>query len=245
MRAHARRIAAVLFVVFAALAAGWGFWSWKSAPYLKARMVANILAGRDPCDVNARGTPTLIRRYPEAYVLLSRCDVADDAEWASRELQRLAKERPTALVRAAIEEPAPDVRWAFLDLVENHPAYDRRVPLPLRIEHIAVHAVRRMDRPDGRTLTPGQESALREGRMEALTPLRNVLRNGHCGALPALDLIGEQPTPEDLREAGSTLSRAASDPLTDLPRTVQEHCLAQVAERSAPKTDGSFGMARP
>lgn len=245
MRAKARRLLGILFVVFLALAIGWGVWSRSSGPYLRARMVANVLAGRNPCDVNAKGIPGVIRRYPELYVFLSRCSVADDAEWASAELQRLAKNHPRALLRAAIDEGAPDVRWAFLDLAETNAGYDRDVPLPLRIEHIAVHAVRRMDRPDGRTLTPGQESALREGRLDAITPLRNVLRNGHCGALPALDLIGEQPTAEDLREAGLTLSRAASDPLSDLPRTVQEHCLAKVAERSAPKTDGNFGMARP
>lgn len=245
MRARARIVTAVLFVLFVALAIGWTVWSRSSGPYLRARMVANVLAGRNPCDVNAKGIPSLIRRYPEAYVLLSRCSVVEDAEWASRELGRLAKERPVALVRAAIDEPAPDVRWAFFDLVETHPRYDRDVPLALRIEHIAVHAVRRMDRPDGRTLTAGQESALREGRLDAITPLRNVLRNGHCGALPAFELIGEQPTPEDLREAGSTLARAASDPLSGLSRTVQEHCLAKVAERSAPKTDGGFGVARP
>lgn len=239
-----RRVIASCLLLAVGAAGAWLHWSWNLSPVIRARVVANVLAGRSPCDAGDPTAPprNVVERFPALLATASGCQPADAATWASAELQRLAADHPAALARAAALERSPAARWALLDLVENHRSYVRHVPFAQRLEHASVHAVRRLDRPGGRPLSAAQQAALHEDPAEALRSLRNVLRQGHCGALAAYDLLGASPAGEDLHAAGAALAREAADPLSPFPPAVRESCLARIAERSAPSTDGAFGV---
>ncbi len=241
-----RRALAAVFLVLAAACGAIAWWRAVPAPLARAKQVADVLSGREQERLSktdghlekaeqwllwARGIP------PSEYVV-------SNAEWATRELPRLAKHHPRALGRVASVEPSPDVRWALLDVIEDHPAWGE-VPFDKRLEHVTMRVSRRLSRPNAKPMTLAQIATLKAGGEEAGNVLRRLVREGHCGALAGMEILELKATQEDLGAAAGALVKAATDPFTDLTPTIQDHCRDVFHSLGAPKTDGEFHVIPP
>lgn len=215
-------------------------WTRSWGPDARARRVAEILSG----------VPHPARSWADSVLDVWEGAMAEGtpsarAQWAAIELGRLAKGRPRSLARAAGGVSSPDVRFAFLDVIDETRAY-AEVPAPMRLEHVASHAVFRHDHPDAAPLSEAEVEALRSDRAAAARALRNALGAGHCGALAGYDAIGERPDARILIAAAETIARSAASPmLSDLDAEALDHCRSRIADLAAPTTDGGANVVPP
>lgn len=219
-----------------------GLVGWKSVwgPDARARRVSEIMSGQPAHPDRAAAD--------KALDILFKGTIGDGPverqQWATLELGRLAKGHPRSLARAAAGT-TPDVRFAFLDVIEKSGAY-ADLPIAMRVEHAAVHVSRRLDREGASGFTPAQEEALRADEGEALRVLRNALVAGHCGALAGYDLLGERPKPQDYVAAAEALARSAAQPLyAEMDEATVDRCRDVIARRAAPTTDGGLHVVEP
>ena len=235
-RTHA--IVAALVVV--GLLAGLIGWKTVWGPDARARRVSEIMSGKAPHPDRAWADQVLD--------LFFKGTIGDGpverSQWATLELGQLGKDRPRSLARAAAGT-TPDVRFAFLDVIEKSGAY-ADLPTAMRLEHAAVHVSRRLDREGSSGFTPAQEDALRADRAESLRVLRNALVAGHCGSLTGYDLLGEKPKPQDYVAAAEALARAWAQPLyAEMDEATIDRCRDLIAARAAPTTDGGLHVVQP
>ena len=225
--------AVALVAVLVALVGWTRFWG----PDARARRVAETMSG----------TPHPARTWADSLLdawskAMTEGTATARAEWATRELGRLAKDHPRSLAKAAAGVSSPDVRFAFLDVIDETSAY-AEVPAAMRLEHVASHAVFRHDHAGAAPLSPAEIEALQADRPAALRALRNALGAGHCGALAGYDALGERPDPRILIAAAETIARSAGSPmLSDLDPEALDHCRAKIAARAAPTTDGAANV---
>ncbi|HUR29772.1 MAG TPA: hypothetical protein VM509_16390 [Planctomycetota bacterium] len=235
-----RTHAIVAGLVVAGVVAGLVGWKTTWGPDARARRVSEILSGQ-PAHPD-RGTADKVLD------LLFKGTIGDGPverqQWATLELGRLAKDHPASLARAAAGT-TPDVRFAFLDVIEKSGPY-AALPVAMRVEHAGVHVSRRLDREGAAGFTAAQEEALRADKREALRVLRNALVAGHCGSLAGYDLLGEVPKPQDFVAAAEALARSASQPLyAEMDELSINHCRDVIARRAAPTTDGGMQVVNP
>ena len=235
-RTHA--IVAALVVV--GLLAGVIGWKTAWGPDARARRVAEILSAKAPHPERAWADQVLD--------LFFKGSIGDGPverqQWATLELGRLAKDHPRSLAKAS-GGTTPDVRFAFLDVIEKSGAY-ADLPAPTRLEHAAVHVSRRLDREGSSGFTPAQEEALRADRVESLRVLRNALVAGHCGALVGYDLLGEKPKHQDYVAAAEAIARSAAQPMyAEMDELTINRCRNLIASRAAPTTDGGLQVVQP
>lgn len=229
-------IAGIVFVTVLGIGVMWKQ-SW--GPDARARRVAEVMSGKTH---PARGGAD------EVFDLFFKGTAGDgpvsQAQWATLELGALAKSHPGSLARAAIGT-TPDVRFAFLDVIQSSDAY-ADLPVEMRLEHTAVHVVRTLDRGGSITILPAQEAALKADRVESLRVLHNALVAGHCGALVGYDVLGERPAPQAFVQAAEALARSAAQPLySDMSEDEIARCRDLIAKRAAPTTDGGLQVIQP
>src|SRR2546422_938183 len=140
------RVRTVIGVTVVLTAGATAFWALLWSPFERAREVAEVMSGREQATVvTGRSREAIAHRV----LLTARgvdvgAFVINRSLWATRELGRLAARHPGALARAAMIEPSAEVRFAFLDQIDDRSAY-RRLPAAMRLEHAAAHAVIRLD----------------------------------------------------------------------------------------------------
>lgn len=220
-------------------------WAEVWGPEARARLVADVLANR-PFESEMSGMPDQVLRWMnEARDRLGLDSKVRDAKWASTEMIALARSHPAALAHEATGERNPDVRYAFLDVIEDKRAYVTEVPPALKLEHVASHVLMRLDLPRGKGLNDSQKGALSQGAEDALPSLRTLLVHGHCGALAGYEAIGRKPDANDLLAGVRAVATAAADPEAELSPSAQDACRERFAAIAAPTTDGDFRVKAP
>ena len=235
-----RTHAIVAGIVIVGLVAGLVGWKSTWGPDARARRVSEILSGQSPHPLR-NGADKVLDVFFKGTI---GDGPVERQQWATLELGRLAKEHPRSLARACADT-TPDVRFAFLDVIEASGPY-AEISVPMRIEHAGVHVSRRLDREGASGYTPAQEDALRADRSESLRVLRNAFVAGHCGALVGYDLLSETPKPQDFVAAAEALARSAAQPVyAEMDELAIEHCRTVIARRAAPTTDGGLHVVEP
>ena len=220
-------------------------WTQVWGPEARARLVADVLAGR-AFESELAGMPETVLHYVSAARdAIGLDEPVRDSRWASTQMIELSRRHPAALAHAARGEKSPDVRYAFLDVIEDKPAYVTEVSPALKLEHVTSHVMMRLDLPTGKPLNDAEKSALGQGRDEALPSLRALLVRGHCGALAGYEAIGARPAANDVLAATAAVATAAADPEAELSPSAQDHCRDRFAAIAAPTTDGSFRVKVP
>lgn len=216
-----------------------GGWRMVWGPDARARRVSEVMSGSKHPGRNAAD------KVLDLFFKGMAVDgPVQQQQWATLELGRLAKSYPRSIARASAGS-TPDVRFAFLDVIQMSDAYGELPPAVL-LEHTAVHVTRRLDREGSAGFTPSQEEALRSDRAESLRVLRNALAAGHCGALAGYDLLGEAPKNADYVAAAEALARSAAQPLyAEMDEGTIARCRDLIARRAAPTTDGGLQVVEP
>lgn len=234
-RTHAV-IAAIAVITVLGASLGWKL-VW--GPDARARRVSEVMSGATHPGRNAADQVLDV-----FFKGLGADGPVAQQQWATLELGRLAKDHPRSIARAA-SGTTPDVRFAFLDVIQKSEAYGD-LPAPVLLEHTAVHVSRRLDREGSAGFTPAQEAALRSDEGEALRVLRNALAAGHCGALAGYDLLGARPKHADFVAAAEALARSAAQPLyAEMDEATVARCREVIARRAAPTTDGGLQVVPP
>ena len=238
------RVAIAVVALLGAVTAG-VMWAQVWGPEARARLVADVLAGR-PFESEMSGLPdTVLQWVLTARDRLGLDEKVRDARWATKEMIELGRHHPAALAHEAAGERNPDVRYAFLDVIEDKSAYASEVPMGMRREHVASHVVMRLDLSTGKALNDAEKSALGSDRDDALLSLRTLLVHGHCGALAGYAAVGARPDVDDLLAGVRAVATAAADPDAVLSPSAQDSCRDRFAAIAAPTTDGGFRVRTP